>query len=339
MSHKLQTAQKTFVFNLNPANDTDVAENSKIIDIGQCASLVNRYSARQGYEYFVQSIEIGVKGGGAFEAAIFRLPEHWPCINAWEKVMRHWDHQQRDAAEEAGVESTRAEYRDFKIFFDGEHANAGAGANLIPDGYSVTAPATGGYQWNPSQVVLPNGGGPGVTTELYLHMLGPDNAGANPSAGMIQAYAESRSRPFEDDPNVVDVLMGGLLGQMENVGGDMGEIVNNLQDHNRQPPYLIDNDTADEYYPGGSNQGDQGFNYRGSFLDILAVNANQNYNTDSMGGFVAPCGLIKINYNATNVNVSGVPAAGDMPFGIYLKMILAPGHYKGLAARPMKDVN
>ena len=105
---RIQTAEKTFVFDLNPTNEGTLSVGGAIIDIAQVYSLCNRVSMRQGYEYVVQSIEIGVQGGGAFEACIMRLPEHWPCINAWEKTMSLWKQQQDDRAEESGVEPTRS---------------------------------------------------------------------------------------------------------------------------------------------------------------------------------------------------------------------------------------
>lgn len=333
---RIQSAEKTFVFNLNPSNNATIAEDARYIDIGQVHSLVNRFSARQGFAWVVDSIEIGVQGGGAFEAAIYRLPQHWPCVNAWEKTMRHWLEQQDDALDAAGLESRVCRYRDFKIFYDAVHANGGTALNLLPSGFLAVAPPTGGYDWNASQVVVPNDGGvAGNTQEYFLHMLGNDNPGANPSKGMIKAYADSRTRPFTDDPNIVDVPSGGLFGEMEDVGEIMDEVTLNAVGSNDQPPYVIDVDTADEFYPGGANQG----NLDGQFVDLLAVNAGQNYNTDTCGSFIAPAGLIKIRYNATGVAVPGVPEPGDMPYGIWLKMKLVPGEYKGAMALSMQELN
>lgn len=341
---RIQTAEKTFVFDLNPTNEGTLSVGGAIIDIGQVYSLVNRVSMRQGYEYVVQSIEIGVQGGGAFEACIMRLPEHWPCINAWEKTMSLWKQQQDDRAEESGVESTRSRYHDFKIFFDGAHASAGAASNLLPSGFNISdgAVTTDYYEWDPSQVVVPNAGAPGNTAEYYLHMVGPDNGSV--SRGMIHAYAESRRRPQATDPNIVDVPQGGLFGNMFDVADDSSDIITNFQDHNHRPPYLIGDDDIHEYYPGGSLQGFSGGTggavpYSGQFVDILAVNASQNFNTDTCPGFVAPCGLIQLNYNATGANVPGVPQVGDMPFGLWLKLTLAPGSYKGALAQSMQEAN
>ena len=131
---------------------------------------------------------------------------------------------------------------------------------------------------------------------------------------------------------------------MFDVGFDDEEVVDNFQDRNNEAPYLLGRGTDDEYYPGGSFQGASGgtggaIPYVGTFVDILSINAGQMYNTDTCPGFVAPCGLIQINYNATGANVPGVPNAGDMPFGLWLKLTLAPGSYKGVLAQSMQEAN
>jgi len=338
---RIQTAEKTFVFDLNPANEGIIAGQDTYVDLGQVYSLVNRVSARQGYEYVVQSIEIGAQAGGAFQACIMRLPEHWPCINAWEKTMRLWKEQQDDAAEEAGQQSVTARYRDFKIHFDTGHVTSGFANNLIPSGFFLTDPVgTGeGYEWEASEVVIPNDGGvPGATTERLLHMIGDDNAAV--SAGMIKAYGESRSRPSLIDPNTVNVPLGGLFGEMFDVGMDDTDVLENLREHNREPPYLTARDSPQEYYPGGSFQGfGSGTQLDGQFVDILAVNAGQNYNSDTCPGFVAPCGLIKLTYNASGVSYPSPHPPGAMPFGLWMKISLAPGEYKGVLAQSMQEAN
>ena len=345
MSRKVKNVERTFVFDLDIPDLTTVKSDGLYIDAMQCHALVNRFATRQGNNVLIENLEIGCQPGGAFEATILRLPQHWSCVNAWTKTMRHWIEQQNETAREAGLESTVAAYRDFKIFFDAAHAQGGVQSNLIPSGYGITPPATGGYDWNASQVVVPNDGGvAGDTQEYYLHMLGDDQGVANTSKGMIKAYAESRSRPFESDPNIVDVGYGGLFGEMEDVGEIIPDIVNNFREANQEPPYLVDRGTADEYYPGGVNQGvgpinPSGTIYPGQFVDIISVNASQNYNTDSTGSFAAPCGLIKIVINATGVLPGSPVDLGDAPFSLWVKLTLAPGHYQGIAGISMQEAN
>lgn len=341
---KVKNVERTFVFDLSVPGESTVKSNGLYIDTMQCHSLVNRLFARQGTNVLIENLEIGCQGGGAFEATILRLPQNWSCVNAWTKTMEHWRSQQDERARETGLESTRARYRDFKIFFDTAHVTAGFGSNLIPSGYLLTdaAGTTESYSWSASEVVLPNKGAPGSTVETKPHMLGEDNG--NTSFGMIKAYAESRSRPFQTDPNIVDVPSGGIFGEMMDVGDDTGDIITNYQDRNSVPPYLMGMDGAEEYYPGGGFQGigpinPSGTTYPGQFVDIIAVNASQNYNTDSTGPFAAPCGLVKIILNASGVLPASPVDVGDAPFALWCKLTLAAGHYQGIAGVPMQEAN
>ncbi len=341
-SSRVQTAEKTFIFDLSESGEA-VVNAIKYVDLGQIHSLVNRVSARQGYEYVTQSVEIGCQGGGAFVASIYRLPEHWPCVNAWEKTMALWKEQQDDAAEQAGLESTTARYRDFKIHFDTGHITAGFGANLIPNGYFLDdgASTADAYEWEPSVVVIPNDGAPGVTTEVSLMMLG-DDVGAN-RAGMIKAYADSRQRPHVIDPNIVNVNTGGLFGEMFDVGMDDEVVIDNLQDTNNEPSYLIYRNADNEAYPGGSFQGigpldASAVQHPGQLIDVLSIGAAQNFNSDTCAGFVAPCGLIKLEYRATGV-LPASPATLNYQPAFWMKIVLAPGTYKGVLAQSMQEAN
>ncbi len=346
MSRTVKNVERTFLFQLTNGSSDEIS-TVNYIDMMQCHSLVNRIFARQGMNVMIESLEIGVQPGGAYTASVLRLPQHWACINAWTKSMEVWREQQNDTAREAGLESTIARYRDFKVFFDTDHADAGFASNLIPQGFSLndTASTADAYEWDASQVVLPNAGGAGVTAERLLHMLGPDNGST--SAGLIHAYAQSRSCPFVVDPNIVNEPLGGLFGEMFDVGLDDEEIVDNFQDKNNEPPYLVYRGTADEAYPGGSYQGiglyqaSSGGLVPGQFVDTLSVNASQNYNTDQTGSFPAPCGLIKICVEASGVGISpGSVRPGEAVGGpLWCKVKLAPGYYQGIAALPMQEAN
>lgn len=343
-SRKVKNVERTFVYDLSPSGEASLKSNGIYCDLMQSHSIVNRLFARQGMNVYVEQLEIGCQPGGAFEATIFRLPQHWSCVNAWTKTMALWRRQQDDTADEADLESTIARYRDFKIHFDAGHQSAGFGANLLPAGF-VTTDAAGtneSYEWFQSEIVIPNDGAVGNTTERDLHMLGPDVGIA--SAGMIHAYADSRQRPQQTDPNIVDVPTAGIFGQMFDVGDEDNVIITNMQDANDVPPYLMGMDGTEEYYPGGSFQGigpsnASGILLAGQFVDILSVNSNQNYNTDSCGAFGAPCGLIKIVINATGVLPQNPADLGDAPFSLWMKVRLAPGHYQGIAAVPMQEAN
>ena len=339
-TRKVKNVERTFVFDLSPPEGSEVKSNGLYVDTMQCHSLVNRVFARQGHNVLIENLEIGVQPGGAFEATVFRLPQHWACVNAWTKGMALWKKQQDDAAEDADMESVIARYRDFKVAFDVDHNFSD---NLIPAGFVLDDPAvtSDSYEWLQSQIVIPNDGAVGNTTERILHMMG---TGTSTRASLIEAYAESRSRPFAADPNIVDVATGGIFGEMFDVGMDDEEIVDNFQGRNNEPPYLVGHMSPQEYYPGGSFQGigptnASGLVLTGQFVDIIAVNANNNYNTDSTGSFAAPCGLIKLVLNATGVLPANPADLGDAPFSIWMKVTLAPGYVQGIAAVPMQEAN
>lgn len=348
MARKMKSMERDFWFNLNDAGNSSVSQTTRFIDLGQVASLVNRVSLRQGMEYVVESIELHCNGKA--QAFIYRLPEHWSLLNAWEKSFHYWHEQQRDAMREAGLESTTARYNDYKIFMNSVHQSQGTAGNLLPAGYSTTA-ATTKYEWVESNMVVPNDGGvAGNTVEYNVHALGDDTAG---SKGLIKAYAESRTRPQSVDPNIVDVDSGGLFGEMIDVGEIQTEVVDNVQGANNEPPYLIAQATAEEFYPGGALQSGYGWNaagfaFDGQLEDILSVNAGYavlpasrfGVSSDTMGGFVVPCGLLAINYYAEGLTDTNSQPFEDGYFpSLLLRVTLAPGGYKGLLAQSMQEAN
>ena len=352
---KVKSMERDFWFNLNPSGEGIVNQTTRYVDLAQVASLVNRVSLRQGMEYVVDSIEL-VTNGHAF-VMVQRLPEHWPLLNAWEKAFAHWNRQQMDNASAAGLVSTKARYRDFKIFYDETHSGLNVGNNLLPVGYTTSSSASPSeaYEWNPSQFVLPASGGSAPTVEVYGHMLGPDDAStplASSTVGLVHAYAETRTRPHQQEPNIVDVnAENTLYGNMVDVAEVMEDVMTNFQEHNHVPPYVIDNDSAVEFYPGGAHQGNaswaaNGFQADGQVEGILQVSAitgtsaTVGWRKTSIGGFVAPCGLLKLTYAGSGLDDSPMSPLPD-PYlpSLMLRITLAPGMYKGLLAQSMQEAN
>lgn len=290
------------VFNFN------IDQNGGYIDLAQCMSAIGRKLERQQQQFVIQSIELQASEVGTVD--IQRLPNNWVTVNAINKAYYHWKAQQDDAAEEAGLESTEGRYRDFKIFMSATHADAGTDNNLVPqntqDWGSTTAGTT--YSWTASQIAVPNQGSPGNTTEYYLHVIGDDNGST--SKGLIKAYAESRARPQQEDPNIVDVAGGGLYGLMDDVGDNMVEIINNYQTANDAPPYLVgdvsDEDSDDqEYYWGGANNGSTINECR------LISNATGGNIRTTAGGFVANCGLLSVTVDGLSDAILKIRLAAD----------------------------
>jgi len=360
----MKFVEREFIFDLTQNTRSENPENinsSFYVDLMQLHSLVNRVSCRQGRLVGVQSIEIGCHAGGAFSAGIWRLGHQWSIVNAWEKSMRLWLEQQNDTADEAGLESTVARYRDYKVHMTALHAEVGFAANLIPAGYSIAdaAVTSDRYSWDPSVLVIPNDAVVGTTTERQIFVVGDDDTTLAPDGiSLVHAYAESRSRPTVIEPNIVTSADGGVFAEMFDVGMDDNEIIENFQGENNTAPYLNYHQDALEGYPGGEFQGTQttsgitgpdsvafGTGPQAMQLhDILAVNANHNYNSDQCSGFLAPLGLLCIQMKGTNVGASTGPLPyaapnGDINAGIWMKITLAAGEYQGIMAIDMVDVN
>lgn len=300
------------------------------IDLAQSLSALNRKFFRQGYEYVVAGVEL--ISNDDCTVIINRLNRNWVTYNSWTKAQALWKKQQDETMDDAGLEDTVGRYRDFKVRVDGYQRDAPAtdytfaDGNLKPMNVLTLAAAQvidpeAQYEWNYSDVVVPNAEGVVGDTEQYqLHMIGDDVGTV--SRGVVKAYAESRARPHTFDPNIVDVGDGGLFGEMFNVGMDDEEIIQLAQYENNQPPYLNSDHTEFEFYPGGTNVpvGTMCFN--------LATGATTGRLVSSYGGSTfVPCGLLQVTDSLEE---------GDTAF---LRITLAPGSYKGVMALPMREVN
>lgn len=296
------------------------------VDVMKDLSLINRKFLRQGCQVAISDVELTVdQSASPISLVIERLPHHWVMVNSWSKAMNEWLTQQNEAMRASGQESMIAAYRDFKIFMDDGHAQLGHSAH--PDDYLTAATAAGisptaTLEWNYSQVVVPNQGGvPGQTADYKLFAVGADTANGR---SIIQAYADGRARPQAEDPNIVDAAMGGLYGEMENTGDDFEEIQNFAVGENSHPPYLIDYDTAFEFYPGGGSG-----NGLLTIQDRLIVRNGSTFGSDHSGPFMANCGLLKLT-------AAGGVAAADT---VQVRLTIAAGKYRGVGARPMQEVN
>ena len=309
-----------------------------VIDTAWCLSQINRRSYRQGYEYAIDKLELfQTDPTVAATLNIYRLPATWVSYNSWVKAYSHWKEQQDDAMAETGTFSMRAKYRDFKIVYNLGHATG------LQGGVAVTQPVPAGsmsladaqaidveaeFNWDYSQMVVPNvTGAGGVTQEYIVGLIGPDSGTYK---GLIHAYADSRSRPFPEDPSTVTPtgsnLDGGLYAAMQDVGEDFDEVMENVTERNNSPPYLVAGiDSPSEFYPGGSIMGSD----KGVWMDRLRVAASTSVNnplsTDSTGSFTALCGLILVFNESESSNV--------------VRLHCSPGDYHGVLARPMGDGN
>ena len=287
------------------------SSNTQTIDLSQIASLINRRFYRQGINWAVGGFKILSSSGASAFIGVSKLHNTWVTGASWQKTMMAWFNQQQHALEQMGAEDTSARYRDFKIHMDQTHVNAGFANNLIPTYVSPTG------EWEASQVVIPNDGAPGTTTEYLLKMLGDSTATAK---SIIGGYQFSRSRPQSPDPSTPSVETS-WLNAMHDVGDANEDIVENAVDKNANLPY---NQVS---YPGviANNGGVQIHDQ--SYLTGTTIGG-----TTRLKGGNFPCGLIR--FQAINLSEA---AASD--FEITIQIDLVPGHHRGYLCEPMQEMN
>ena len=311
---KTEPSVMTLAFNL-PINSGPAVNT---IDLSQCASIVNRRFYRQGINWAVAGFKVLSSSTTTGSITVKKLPNTWITGNAWEKAFRAWNRQQMDALEESGGLSAAAKFRDFKVYADVEHVNAGFGANLLPvatssDGIPTTfLPG----EWEPSQIVIPNAGAPGVNDERFLHMVGVNFNNPTLSRGVLEGYADSRAYPQSPDPVSPNIdSTNNWLSQMFDVGDNMGDIVDNATDKNDNLPYDQVN------YPGGEGNAPELQIHDTEFITGTTIGGVSRFKG---GNF--PCGLIRL---ATNTNESGF---------LTVLIDLVPGPHRGYLCEPMTEM-
>lgn len=349
----MTSVQLKTTFDLNPGNEQNIA-GTVFLDLAQIYSLVNRISLRQGYQYAVSNIEFQCKSGGTVVGSIYKLPESWPCINAYVKAQKLWMKQQQEVLD---VEpSLKAKYRDFKVFMNEAHMTATSSNmvnNLLPANYVVSGTSSV-YDWEASEISFPaevsdTPGAAGTpASQKYIFMLGDDghSAGSGNGVGVIHGYAMSRARPQTVDPNTPQP--GDWMTDMFDVGEDHELIRQDVKNQNDEAPYLnaLQN-TGYEYYPGGAGQGgassSSALQDKGEIFDMIGITAGTGtypgYFSDATGPGTFPLGLLAICYEATDVNVANHENAFPIQSGLMMTITMMPGEYKGFAALAMKDVN
>jgi hypothetical protein len=305
-------------------------QGTAYVDLSQCASILSRKFLRQGLAWAVKGLRVMMPPGkadtynGVNAFYVSRVPVSWVASNAWHKAQAHWLKQQNDALEESGSESAAARFRDFKIYADRGHATAGELGNLTPISMGpgqATGPwltplqIDGGSQvgeWQYSRFVLPND-----QIEVKMHAVGGDIA--NQSVGMIQSYAESRAFPTSPDPEHPGEVDDNFYTDLQNsVFESNQDIIRRATDTNDNLPY---NQAA---YPGGET------NMRN--LESVYWHVNQNtigMRNVSVPGFIAPCGLIRIDW------INNPVEQDDLPLTIEIE--LCQGDHRGYLAQPMQE--
>lgn len=281
------------------------------IDLSQCASILNRRFYRQGLNWAVAGFKISSLATNA-EVAVKALPNTWVVSGSWEKSMRAWLKQQQQALD-ALVDPEPARYRDFKIHADSTHVTAGFAGNLLPIDGDANQYLAG--EWEASQIVIPNDGAVGTTTEYLLHMMGANVA---TSKCLIQGYANSRNTPHSPDPVSPGPLDNNFFNAMFDVGDNMDDVINNATDKNDNLPYDRDD------YPGETANGGALALHDTSYITATTVGGN----TRLKGGNF-PCGLIRLD---CRVDAAAVAS------NFVIQVDLVPGRHRGYLAESMVEM-
>ena len=339
MKSKIQPAVMKLNFLINGVGNENIPSGrfqTRFIDLSQVASLVNRRFYRQGLNWAVSSFQLQTPKDCSI--VIQKLPNTWVMSNAWEKGMRAWMKQQREALAENP--SAKPKFLDFKIHMDKHHRLDGFPANLLPrtieyesstQTSTVHTAVTG--EWEPSKIYTPAFNGvPSSVNGFDIQAVGANNFSAA-TVSLIEGYAASRALPNTVDPNVPsditdtdDNTPENWITAMFNEGtGQDTQILDDLITENNQAPYPYEGDgtATDTHYPGGANQ-----------LPGLEIHAIDSVTTTTIGGRTMlpggnfPCGLIAVTINNDS----------DTPIGVGFEITLVPGTHRGYLCEPMTDM-
>lgn len=289
--------------------------NSGFIDLAESLSIVNRRKYEQGRLYHIQSIKCYAQPDDADQGANSRIslvgaPNTWVTANAWYKAKKIWEKMQDQVLKDDP--SIAGKWRDFKVYLNEDHFDAGQASNLTPLDGKAAACKEG--EWNMSTMTMPDWTRADSADEFELHLCGDDKgdvvAGTLQSGGIIQMYQDTRARvqesPATEDP--ADSWGVRLL----DLGGQESELADNIVGENDEAPYAMTD------YPGTTD------NQILAWMTSLVVN---NYNlTEHSSGFYVPCGLLSLASLGDSDTMYPV-----------LEVTLTPGTYQGVHAPTMRQ--
>jgi hypothetical protein len=286
----------------------DIDADVKYLDVSQCASILNRRFYKQGIQWAIARITfVDTTGLANGTVNVQKIPTSWVAANSWKKSEAAWNRMNEHAMEFA--EGVKPRYYDYKIHMDQSHVASGFAQNLLPVGFTF---ANAG-EWLASEFVIPDEGTDTVQS-FKVHMMGADNANGK---GLVQGYQLSRALPFSPDPVTYSTLSENWISQVFNQGSlQTSEVLDDLEEQNDAPPYTYPNYIGSSAFP------------QNEIVDeVVFRNTAQRPAPGSrlsIGGFTAPCGLIRI----------------DQLAGATLRMYvdLVPGSHRGYLCEPMGDM-
>lgn len=289
-----------------------VPDGVSYIDLAKDLSKVNRRLYRQGMTYVVQDIQIGMLPGmlptDIYQITFSTAGNSYMVHNAWKKGSTTWRTQQNEYMDGEGSQ-LKGKWADFKVYLDDSQA---AGTTLEPYASDGAVYATG--EWAMSNFVYDDAG---TSRSPSIHLIGTSTEDS--AIGLIEAYGEARNFPTGAPSNPAGMATG-FYAQFHGVGDIDDELGNDIRDQNDTAPYDAD------AYQGGETNADAPVPVR-----LGSVNATQSSTT--LQGFIAPCGLIKVQAAELFLD-SGIYAAQSAPSSAMV-LTVAPGPYRGVLAVPM----
>ena len=301
---------------------TDIAEAGSYlsyVDVARELSKVNRrlYSQARMYAFTGMSYAFRQNASNiaTIECTVRTAGNTWVVQNSHVKGEALWHQMQALVLEDNP--SISGTWHDYKIQLDTEQVGArtleardGQG-NLYPNG-----------EWRYSKYVMPQhsvdaAGNPLVAEELTAVLVGPDSPSKR---SLVKAYEESRATLSPDDPNVPIAMSTSFFNLLTDSGSQEPELALVIKGENDNPPYDLDN------YPGSDVVAPGPVTVAYSAISVAEVDGQ-------IGGFIAPSGLIQIEFRAFDSVGTSITTA-DMP-DLDILLHVAPGMYKGVASIPM----
>ena len=302
-----------------------VPQSTNYIDSFRELSRINRKLLRQGQTLAVQSIEFAYVANpnnvSVVQVKASTAGNTWTVHNSWTKGFALWKQMQNLVLHDNP--SVAGKWRDFKIQLE-KGQTSGNTLNSI-DGASV--PFTVG-DWEYSMFVMPQHdvnpatGLPLDALQYTATLMGDDSNVAvgviDGKRSLVKAYADSRATVQDIDPNVPAGMSTSFFNLLTDSGSQEPELADIIEDENDKPPYDVD-----DYVGGATSPGDV------PFVQSFGV-ASVGHPKGILPGFLAECGLIKIQIEAWNATGEPVADLSSVFADFKIKVNYAVGANKGL---------
>lgn len=318
MCPKLQTTQLDLTF----STPTGTTATYCYVDLARQLSAINRKLYRSGYCYAVSGITVHGTAGDLF--VINKVPEGYSTYEAWNAAFDAWRRQRAETLDTSSQVTGR--WSDFKPYMDQGHLQTPDPLNSIPtvelmaqvdNGVTFTDVDVTGGEWNRADVVYDSAQGAANPVVLPIGMLGGDDPQVY--GGIIEAWGNTRRTVLSPDPDVPATLSSSWIEHMGPADQALEtEVEQLIEDEGDQPPYAIVADASlDPIYLGNDQNAPRGI-YHSPTIAIPTTGVPVH-----VSGGLFPLGLLKFQAFSSSEN------------GFLFTVHLAPGKYKGVAARSM----